>query len=424
MGEVYQATDSKLGRSVAIKLIPAAFASDADRLSRFRREAQLLASLNHPCIAHIYGLEESGDTTCIVMELVEGETLQARIKRGPIPVDEALTISKQICEALEAAHDKGVIHRDLKPGNVMLTSDGAVKVLDFGLAKAYDSHSSSATTSNSPTMTRMAATDAGVILGTAAYMSPEQARGRALDKRTDIWAFGAVLYEMVTGTSAFGDEDVSMTLSKVLQREPDFDALPPATPKRVSQVLRLCLRKDPKQRVSDIRDVRLALEGAFETATPPALAPAPRSRARGLAAIAVIGFAGALLTAAALWSWGRTCSSTGNAHAHIGDDAGEPACFHYRCTHPVPCSFTGRNSARIRGHESGSPGRSAGRLLAGSLSRQHRCPRPAGNDRRQAALFLTGWTVGRLFHRRPSSRKSHSQVETPSRCWRRSTVPP
>jgi len=301
MGEVYRARDSKLGRSVAIKLIPAAFASDADRLSRFRREAQLLASLNHPSIAHIYGLEESGGTPCIVMELVEGVTLQARIKRGPIPVDEALTIAKQICEALEAAHEKDVIHRDLKPGNVMLTSDGVVKVLDFGLAKAYDS---SPTTSNSPTMTSIAATEAGVILGTAAYMSPEQARGKALDKRTDIWSFGAVLYEMLTGTWAFGDEDVSMTLSKVLQREPDFDALPPATPKHVSQVLRLCLRKDPRQRVSDIRDARMALEGAFETATAPAIAPVPRSRARVIAAIAASGFAGALLTAAALWSWG------------------------------------------------------------------------------------------------------------------------
>ena len=312
MGEVYQATDAKLGRSVAIKLLPAAFASDPDRLSRFRREAQLLASLNHPNIAHIYGLEESGDTRCIVMELVEGETLQARIKRGPIPVDEALALARQICEALEAAHEKGVIHRDLKGGNVMLTRDGTVKVLDFGLAKAYDSDSSNPahpTTSNSPTMASMAATNAGVILGTAAYMSPEQVRGRTVDKRTDIWAFGAVLYEMLTGTSAFGDEDVSMTLSKVLQREPDFDALPPATPKRVSQVLRLCLRKDPKQRMSDIRDVRLALEGAFETAAPPALAPAPEPRvrimgARGLTVLAAGVLTGALLTAAALWFWG------------------------------------------------------------------------------------------------------------------------
>src|SRR2546422_6603408 len=172
MGEVYQATDSKLGRSVAIKLLPAEFASDPERLSRFRREAQVLASLNHPNIAHIYGLEESGDTRCIVLELVEGETLQARIERGAIPVDEALTIAKQIADALEAAHEKGVVHRDLKPGNVMITRDGKVKVLDFGLAKAYQTNPSSSVSSNSPTMTNMAPTNAGAILGPAAYLSP------------------------------------------------------------------------------------------------------------------------------------------------------------------------------------------------------------------------------------------------------------
>jgi serine/threonine protein kinase len=203
MGEVYQATDTKLGRSVAIKLLPAAFASDPERLSRFRREAQLLASLNHPNIAHIYGLEESGDRRCIVMELIEGETLQSRIKKGPIQVDEALAIAKQIVEALEAAHEKGVIHRDLKPGNVMLTSDGRVKVLDFGLAKSYDTNSPGATSSNSPTVDSIAATNAGVILGTAAYMSPEQARGKPVDKRADIWAFGVVLFEMLTGHRHF-----------------------------------------------------------------------------------------------------------------------------------------------------------------------------------------------------------------------------
>ena len=214
MGEVYQATDSKLGRSVAIKLLPAAFASDPDRLSRFRREAQLLASLNHPNIAHIYGLEESGETRCIVMELVEGETLQARIKKGPIPVDEALTIAKQIAEALEAAHEKGVIHRDLKPGNVMLTSDGQSEGPRLRIGEGIRRESSrSATSSNSPTMASMAATNAGVILGTAAYMSPEQAKGRTVDKRTDIFAFGCVLYEMLTGRAAFDGRGRARTFS-------------------------------------------------------------------------------------------------------------------------------------------------------------------------------------------------------------------
>src|SRR5437870_969834 len=229
MGEVYQAIDSKLGRRVAIKLLPAAFASDAERLSRFRREAHLLASLNHPNIAHIYGLEESGETRCIVMELVEGETLQARIKRGPIPLDESLKIAKQIAEALEAAHEKGVIHRDLKPGNVMLTSEGKVKVLDFGLAKAYDATQSNPNFSNSPTLASMAATNAGIILGTAAYMSPEQAKGRTVDRRTDIFAFGCVLYEMLTGQPAFDGDDITEILGRVVTAEPDWSRLPAGT---------------------------------------------------------------------------------------------------------------------------------------------------------------------------------------------------
>src|SRR5262245_21548182 len=202
MGDVYQATDLKLKRSVAIKLLPDAFASDADRLARFRREAQVLASLNHANIAHVYGLEESGDTRWIVMELVEGETLQARLKRGALPLDEALTIGKQNAEALEAAHEKVVVHRDLKPGNVMLMEDG-VKVLDFGLAKTYESTVATANPPNSPTMATMAATNAGIILGTAAYMSPEQAKGRPIDRSTDIFAFGCVLFEMLSGKPAF-----------------------------------------------------------------------------------------------------------------------------------------------------------------------------------------------------------------------------
>ncbi len=264
MGQVYRAKDTRLKRDVALKILPDAFASDPDRVARFQREAELLATLNHPNVASIYGVEEADGTRALVLELVEGPTLADRIAQGPIPVDEALLIARQIADALEAAHERGVIHRDLKPANIKLTPDDTVKVLDFGLAKMVENPVAPTSLSMSPTLS-VHATYAGVILGTAAYMSPEQARGKPVDKRTDIWAFGAVLYEMLTGRRAFGDEDVSMTLSKILQREPDFGALPATLPGRISQALRVCLRKDPKQRVGDIRDVRLALEGAFET---------------------------------------------------------------------------------------------------------------------------------------------------------------
>src|SRR5687767_4049045 len=219
MGDVYQATDSKLGRSVAIKFLPEAFSHDSDRGARFEREARVLASLNHPNIAAIYGLEEWGGRKFLVMELVEGETLAQRIKRGPIPVDESLGIAKQICEALEAAHEKGIIHRDLKPANVKIAPDGKVKVLDFGLAKAFEGEPANSNLSNSPTLS-MAATNAGVILGTASYMSPEQAKGLTLDRRTDIFAFGAVLYEMLTGRQAFAGDTLADTLASVLKAEP------------------------------------------------------------------------------------------------------------------------------------------------------------------------------------------------------------
>jgi len=227
MGEVYRAKDTKLNREVAIKVLPADVAQDAERLAWFRREAQLLASLNHPSIAAIYGLEEAGDTLFLVLELVEGEDLAARLKRGRVQLDETLSIARQIAEALEEAHEKGIVHRDLKPGNVKLTPDGKVKVLDFGLAKAYASDASgggSFDSANSPTMTH-AATMAGMILGTAACTSPEQARGKSVDKRTDVWAFGCVLFEMLTGKRAFEGETVSDTLVSVLSKEPDWGAL-------------------------------------------------------------------------------------------------------------------------------------------------------------------------------------------------------
>ena len=263
MGQVYQATDTKLNRQVALKILPEAFAADPDRLARFQREAQVLASLNHPNIAQIHGIEESEDTRALVLELVEGPTLADRITEGPIPVDEALPIAKQIAEALEAAHEAGVIHRDLKPANIKVRDDGTVKVLDFGLAKALDPNPTG-DPSQSPTLTA-AATQMGVIMGTAAYMSPEQARGKPVDKRADIWSFGVVLYEMLTGHRAFQGEDVSLTLASVMKSDVNVATLPADLPANVRTVLRRCLEKDPTQRVRDIGDVRLAMEGAFET---------------------------------------------------------------------------------------------------------------------------------------------------------------
>src|ERR1700680_514581 len=263
MGEVYKAHDTKLRRDVAIKVLPESFARDADRLARFCRKAHLLASLNHPNIATIYNIEDSNNTTYLVMELVPGETLAERIKRdGAVPVEEALTIAKQIAEALEAAHEKGIIHRDLKPANVKLTPEGKVKVLDFGLAKAFAGDPATEDLSNSPTLS-MAATMQGVILGTAAYMSPEQAKGKAVDKRTDIWAFGCVLYELLTGKQTFHGEDVTDILAAVVRAEPDWQALPAATPLKVRDLLRRCLQKDKTQRLRDAGDARIEIQEAL-----------------------------------------------------------------------------------------------------------------------------------------------------------------
>jgi serine/threonine-protein kinase len=266
MGQVYQATDTTLNRQVALKILPEAFAGDPDRLARFQREAQVLASLNHPNIAQIHGLEESDDTRALVLELVEGPTLADRIAHGPIPVDEALPIAKQIAEALEAAHEQGIIHRDLKPANVKVKDDGTVKVLDFGLAKAFQPDASDASQSMSPTISlTAAATQMGMVIGTAAYMAPEQAKGKVVDKRADVWAFGAVLYEMLTGRRAFGGGDVSDTLAMVLMKEVDWSLLPADTPASVRRLLERCLARDPKQRIRDIGDAQLAMDGAFES---------------------------------------------------------------------------------------------------------------------------------------------------------------
>jgi Tol biopolymer transport system component len=305
MGEVYRATDTRLGRDVAIKILPETFAFDTDRRARFEREARTLAALNHPNIAHIHGLEERDGTTALVMELVEGEDLSAQIARGPIVLSEAVPIALQIAAALEAAHEQGIVHRDLKPANVKVRTDGTVKVLDFGLAKAIDPAGVSATGNalNSPTLTARA-TAAGMILGTAAYMAPEQARGKSTDRRSDIWAFGAVLYEMLTGTRAFPGDDLTDTLAAVVRGEPDWKLLPPDLPPALGVCLRRCLQKDPKQRIPDMATMRLALEGAFETAAaPPArTVPAHQSRQPLVWASATIAAVSLAVAALALWT--------------------------------------------------------------------------------------------------------------------------
>src|SRR5947209_276835 len=277
MGIVFRALDTKLQREVALKLLPDHFAADPERLARFQREAQVLASLNHPNIAQIYGLEESGNTRCIVMELVEGETLQERLKRGSIPIDEALPIAKQIAEALEAAHESGLIHRDLKPANIKLAPDGRVKVLDFGLAKAFASMTDT-NLSNSPTM--MSGSMPGVILGTAAYMTPEQAKGRNVDRRADVWAFGVVLYEMLTGRMLFSGESASETMAAVMMKEPDWKSLPANTPAVQIRLLGRCLTKDPRNRLRDIGEARIAIEEAQSGSQADALTPSSTSRRR------------------------------------------------------------------------------------------------------------------------------------------------
>src|SRR5262245_60369123 len=284
MGEGYRARDTKLNRDVALKVLPVDFALDADRRARFTREAQLLASLNHPNIAAIYGLEDSGDTHALVLELVEGETLADRIARGTIPNDEALPLAQQICEALEAAHEHGVIHRDLKPSNIKVRPDGTVKVLDFGLAKLNEPNAPnvSNTASLSPTITSPPLiTGVGVLLGTAAYMAPEQARGRAVDKRADIWAFGCVLFEMLSGQRPFAGDDAADIIVAVLSKDPDWASLPARTPSRIRVVLQQCMTKDPRQRLRDIGDARIALGSTIQATAENIVSTAHRSsRAR------------------------------------------------------------------------------------------------------------------------------------------------
>ena len=299
MGEVYRARDSKLGRSVAIKVLRSDVATDPEKLDRFRREAQLLASLNHPNIASIYGFEDS-DKPGLVMELVEGSTLADRIRIGPLPIEEVLTISKQLCDALEYAHEHGIVHRDFKPANVKVAADGTVKLLDFGLAKALESVGVHTGISSSPTLTRLA-TQAGMILGTAAYMSPEQAKGRAIDRRSDIWAFGCVLFEMLVGKMAFSGESVTDTLAEIIKAEPDWSLLPTNMPKAISALLQRCLRKDPKQRLQSIGDARVGIEEVLAgKATSVEQAPAQIPMPPLKSARSLVGWIGGFVAGAAM----------------------------------------------------------------------------------------------------------------------------
>jgi Tol biopolymer transport system component len=308
MGEVYQATDSKLGRSVAIKILPEAFGRDADRLARFEREARLLASLNHPNIAAIYGIEQAASQNFLVMELVNGETLAERITRGPIPIEEALPIAREIAEALEYAHERGIVHRDLKPANIKLTGEGQVKVLDFGLGKALSEQTPAVIQSNSSTLT-VAPTQAGIILGTAAYMAPEQAKGQEVDRRADIWSFGIVVYEMLSGRRMFDEPTTSETLAAVLKSELKLVGLPDSTPAAVRRLLGRCLDRDRRQRLRDIGEARIVIEQAIthpETEAPPveAVVPAPPIWGRLLPwAVAV---AAAAVASVSLWMFWHT----------------------------------------------------------------------------------------------------------------------
>jgi eukaryotic-like serine/threonine-protein kinase len=337
MGEVYRARDSRLNRDVALKVLPEAFARDAERMARLRREAQMLASLNHPNIAAIYGFEDSGATHALVMELVEGPTLAEKIsgapnasgaanadlkvattrghRNGAIAVDEVLPIAKQIADALEYAHERGIIHRDLKPGNIKITNADAVKILDFGLAKAIEGDAASMDISSSPTISRMA-TQAGVILGTAAYMSPEQAKGKPVDRRTDIWAFGCVLFEMLTGQMAFSGETVTDTLAAILKSEPDWSQLPSATPAHVRVLLQRCLQKDPRQRLRDIGDARVSLEevlaGASESYSTAGISLPAARKIIPWALGGLIG--GALIAGLAVWKFAPNSASSAAMH--------------------------------------------------------------------------------------------------------------
>ena len=355
MGEVYRAHDSRLARDVAIKALPTSFSQDPDRLARFEREAKLLASLSHPNIAGIHGLEESPSGRYLILELVEGETLADRLARGALPIDEAIAVGMQMAAALEAAHEAGVIHRDLKPGNVMLKPDGTVKVLDFGLARGA-SGASDASLSNSPTLAQ-SPTLAGVILGTAAYMSPEQARGKPVDRRTDIWSFGCVLYECLTARQAFAGETVSDIIARVLQSEPDWSALPKQTPLRLRELLVRCLTRDAKERLRDLGDARLELsalrEGAYGDV---GAAPSARSSGWRYAAAFAAGVALMALTGMLLWQRPAT-QSPSIARFRLGDIDMSADPFQSLALSPdgLRMAYSGRTGIRLRAFDALAP---------------------------------------------------------------------
>jgi serine/threonine-protein kinase len=354
MGEVYRARDLKLNRDVALKILPESLANDAERMSRFRREAQVLAALNHANIAAIYGIEDSGATHALVMELVEGETLAERIARGRIPLEEALPVARQIADGLEWAHEKGITHRDLKPANIKLTPEGNAKLLDFGLAKVLDAGPvASSDPSASPTFTS-ARTEPGLILGTAAYMSPEQAKGKAVDRRTDIWAFGCVLFEMLTGQRAFDGETVTDALAAVVRAEPEWPRLPASTPLRIRELLRRCLQKDPRQRQQSIGDVRIVIEETLANKSDAVLPVAPglhepADRAsRWLVPVLATLLVVALVTAAL--GWWKASRSAERPVQRFEMALGPAESFNFEGQSPVAISPDGKRVAYVLRH--------------------------------------------------------------------------
>jgi len=378
MGEVYRARDTKLGRDVALKILPELFASDSDRLARFQREAQVLASLNHPNIAAIYGLEESDAIRAIVMELVEGPTLADQLARGAMPLDEAMAIARQIAEALEAAHERGVIHRDLKPANIKVTSEGHVKVLDFGLAAiVQDPTRPDVNATHSPTLT-FRATRAGVILGTAAYMSPEQAAGKPVDKRADIWSFGVVLWEMLTGKRLFDGETVSHTLADVLRAPIDFDQVPNSAPVAVRTLLQRCLDRDVKRRLRDIGEARVQIENYL---TNPRSASEPSATASAPSRLAIGAWIAAGVLLAALGAL---------AVVHFRETPTPVLTTRFQVLPPgratsadYPTISPGRPTPGLRGH------RRRQNAPVGSVARFAHGPIPRGNGGRGVAFLVS-----------------------------------